>query len=316
MIVDSIPLLDTLKEVTDSVAILNADSLPILDNVLSHPIPDDVLPAQWFGGLWSALLIFLMGLFADAIVRNRIKRRSLIIMRETIVFWYEKEAASLEKNINSIGAMGERINNAVLFQPEATMIHDVDLARLTEFRLDELFSAFVGNMKDEQDKKLKYLYCFQKSCRYITLTIAEVRKMHENYVDDVRALMEELNAASKHLQNELLAFPDTSALTQWHKLCDDCKSKGGGDQDNMDIEKWNEFVIMPFIEFASENYYKVPQTIVPDLRAMNVVFLKFRATRKYGQLFMDYAKNMKASAVSLKESVTFLKSVKMKHWVH
>ena len=316
MIVDSIPVMDTLKAVTDSVATPCADSLPILDNTLTHPILDDILPIQGLGGLGSALFIFLIGLLADAIVRNRIKRRSLKIMRGTIVFWYEKEIDSLEKNIKSIGAMGERINSAVLFQPEATMIHDVDLARLTEFRLDELFSAFVGNMKDEQDKKLKHLYNFQKSCRYITLTIGEVRKMHEKYVDDVRALMEELNAASKHLQNELLAFPDTSAMTQWHKLCDECKSKGGGDQDNMDIEKWDEFVIMPFLVFAGENYYKVPQTIVPDLRAMRVVFLKFRATRKYGQLFMDYAKNMKASAASLEDSVAFLKSVKMKLWVH
>ncbi len=316
MIVDSLSLLDTLNVVTDSVVNPCVESLPILDNTHPHPIQDDVLTFFGLGDLLIALFIFIMGLVADALVRNVIKRRSLKTMRETIVLWYEKEADYIEKNINSIGTMGERINNAVIFQPEATIIHDVDLARLTEFRIDELFSAFVGNMKDERNTKLKHFYNFQKSCRYINLTISEVRKAHENYVDDVRALMDEWNAAIIHLQNQLSETSDARVLVKWRELYDSCKSKGGGEQDKMDIEKWDAIVITPFLEFVSSNRVKAPQTVVFDLRAMQVVFLKFLGTRKYGQLFIDCAENMKKSAEALKESVTFLESAKMKPFVH
>lgn len=78
MIVDSLSLLDTLNVVTDSVVNPCVESLPILDNTHPHPIQDDVLTFFGLGDLLIALFIFIMGLVADGLVRNVIKRRSEI----------------------------------------------------------------------------------------------------------------------------------------------------------------------------------------------------------------------------------------------
>ena len=265
-----------------------------------------------------ALLSFLLGLVADAILRNRAKKLSLKSIQSAIVFWYKKERISVEQTIQSVSDMANRIRVSELFQPEGTRISDIDLSRLSEFRLDELTNAFVENIKGyEECERFNYLYHFQKECRYIDKVICEIRIKHEQYVTDIRGLMDEWNYAYKRLTVEMDRFQDYTLRIKWQQLYRDCQMQGGGLGDHINFEKWDSIIIEPFIQYCESDEVKYKQfAIMVKLDDLRTIIIKIRGERAYSKVFTDYADLMEKAIESLDRSVGYIESAKIKWWIH
>lgn len=306
---------DTLQILVDTVFVHDTiTTLPLeaVTSAVSTGSHDNIIP------FIVALISFFLGVTADAILRNSAKKRSLMSIKSTIVFWYKKEHVLVEQTIQSISDMAKRISVSDLFQPEGTKIHNIDLSRLCDFRLDELINAFVENVKgEEESERFSYLYHFQKESRYIDLSVAEIRSKHEQYVADIRNLMDEWNSAYKQLSVEIDKYPGYALRNKWQQLYRDCQSQGGGIGDHINFEKWDSSVIEPFIKYCESDAKEFnPFAILLKLDDLRTIVIKLRANREYSRLFSDYAMLMGKALESLDKSVAYIESAKIKFWVH
>lgn len=295
------------------------DTLPLRDTIIAmHVEATESAVSSIVKEMIIPLIIFLLGITADAILRNRAKKQSLKSIRSTIVFWYKKERALVEQAIQDISDMAERISTSEILQPEGVEISDIDLSRLCDFRLDELTNAFVENTQgDEESVKFNYLYHFQKGCRYIEKAMMEIRIKYEQYVTDTRNLMDEWNSAYKQLSIEINKFPDYTFRTKWQQLYRNCLSQGGGLGDHINYEKWNSLIIEPFmVSCDSEVDQFTPFPITIKLNDLRDVVIKLRGARAYSNLFIDYASRMKKTVESLDKCLDYIESATIKCWVH
>lgn len=304
--------------VNDTLHVL-IDTLPLRDSIIAmHVEATDSAVSSIVKEMIIPLIIFLLGITADAILRNRAKKQSLKSIRSTIVFWYKKERALVEQAIQNVTDMAERISTSEILQPEGVEISDIDLSRLCDFRLDELTNAFVENTQgDEESVKFNYLYHFQKGCRYIEKAMMEIRIKYEQYVTDIRNLMDEWNSAYKQLLIEIDKFPDYTLRTEWQQLYLNCQSQGGGSGDHINYDKWYSIIIEPFMAFCESEVVKFsPFPIMVKLNDLRNVVIKLRGERAYSKLFTDYASSMKKTVESLDKCLDYIGSARIKCWVH
>lgn len=176
---------------------INTDSLVITTlsdiNVNLSAINENLLASDhnsFLGVSWDILLptiisiaIFILGYYITGLQARRKIQKSRNLVRDTIVTWADSNFETLNKYVESIKDLAERIGNSDTISPVSFSIQHLTIIVLTQFSIDRLTDALVSGLPNRIDKAEKgaQLNAYLTSVSYLDRGQNIVMQQYEDY---------------------------------------------------------------------------------------------------------------------------------------
>lgn len=176
---------------------INTDSLVITTlsdiNVNLSAINENLLASDhnsFLGVSWDILLptiisiaIFILGYYITGLQARRKIQKSRNLVRDTIVTWADSNFETLNKYVESIKDLAERIGNSDTISPVSFSIQHLTINVLTQFSIDRLTDALVSGLPNRIDKAEKgaQLNAYLTSVSYLDRGQNIVMQQYEEY---------------------------------------------------------------------------------------------------------------------------------------
>lgn len=282
----------------------------------------------FLGVSWDILLpaiisigIFILGYFITGLQARRKAQKSRNLVRDTIVTWADANFETLDKYVQSIKDLAERIGDTDNIGPELFSIQHLTIDVLAQFSIDRLTDALVSGLSDKVDKTEKgaKLNAYLTSVSYLERTQKIVMEQYDQYYADATDL-------SIQWEKKLIEFMENCdmntmrlfdmPMTPEQKFYSDIASfKKVTDNDFSKCSTGKNLVVHILRVFETPHIYtKEILDTSYIFRELKSLITQIDDMKRYKQLFLDDAEKIEKAIERFRSAVDFYREQKMKRF--
>lgn len=287
----------------------------ILDNSFLGVSWDILLPAL------ISILVFVLGYIISNLLERRKIQKNRILVRDTIITWADSNFETLEKYVQSIKDLAERIGKSDDISPETFAIQHITIDVLTQFSIDRLTDALVSGLSNKVDKTQKgtQLNDYLASVSFIVRTQNIVLEQYEGYRSKAADLSYQWEAKWIAFQQNcdmntirLFDIPITPERQFYSTLLEIFKAS------ERDISRYSTSKrLITDLKRAFDS----PHIVTKEIIETNYLFMDLYAMmrqiedlKQYEQLFLDDVEKTNKGIKKLRGVIDFYRGHKMKYW--
>lgn len=284
---------------------------------------------SFLGVSWDILLptiisiaIFVLGYYITGLQARRKIQKSRNLVRDTIVTWADSNFEILDKYVESIKDLAERIGSSDTIGPISFSLQHLTINVLTQFSIDRLTDALVSGLPDRIDKAEKgaQLNAYLTSVSYLERGQNIVMEQYDNYHSDVTELSIQwekkwiefmVNCDMNRLR--LLNKPMTPENNFYSNLA---PSSIVTDKDFFKCSTGEKLIkTLSRVIFNPPVYTKEIIDTMYIFRQLKSIMVQIEDMKKmYEQLFLDDVEKIEKGIEKFRNAIDFYRSHKMKRF--
>lgn len=289
---------------------------------------DNILNNSFLGVSWDILLpalisilVFVLGYIISNLLERRKIQKNRILVRDTIITWADSNFETLEKYVQSIKDLAERIGKSDDIGPETFAIQHITIDVLTQFSIDRLTDALVSGLSNKIDKTQKgtQLNDYLASVSFLVRTQNIVMEQYEEYHSKATDLSYQWEAKWIAFQQNcdmntirLFAIPITPERQFYSTLLEIFKVS------ERDISRHSTSKrLITDLRRAFDSPHFVTKEIIETnylFNELNAMMRQIEDLKQYEQLFLDDVEKTTKGIKKLRGVIDFYRGHKMKYW--
>lgn len=283
----------------------------------------------FLGVSWDILLpaiisigVFILGYFITGLQARRKAQKSRNLVRDTIVTWADANFETLDKYVQSIKDLAERIGDTDNIGPELFSIQHLTIDVLAQFGIDRLTDALVSGLSDKVDKAEKgaKLNAYLTSVSYLEKTQKVVMEQYDYFFAEFKNLILQWEKKWREfMQNcdmntiRLSNMPSNTPEKQFYK-----DIFATIDLSTVDIWKYSTSKkLIVLISHVFDSSHIITKEILDtsfiflDLKSL---FTQIEDMKKHKQFFLDDVEKTEKGIERFRSAVDFYREQKMKRF--
>lgn len=289
---------------------------------------DNILNNSFLGVSWDILLpalisilVFVLGYIISNLLERRKIQKNRILVRDTIITWADSNFETLEKYVQSIKDLAERIGKSDDIGPETFAIQHITIDVLTQFSIDRLTDALVSGLSNKIDKTQKgtQLNDYLASVSFLVRTQNIVMEQYEEYHSKATDLSYQWEAKWIAFQQNcdintirLFDIPITPERQFYSTLLEIFKVS------ERDISRHSTSKrLITDLRRAFDSPHFVTKEIIETnylFNELNAMMRQIEDLKQYEQLFLDDVEKTNKGIKKLRGVIDFYRGHKMKYW--
>lgn len=174
----------------------------------------------FFGVPWAIaipIIIFIIGHFINSLRTIIERKRDRELVKNAIVIWGNENIPILERYINYIKDLSNKIKKSDEMLPQAFRLQHITVDVLSSFTIDRLTDSLHRGIKEKKEEKDSKLNLYLSNLSFILNVQPEVRINYNNYNKQCNQLLREWNVRWAAYKKDIwLNFVRTRALSHFN----------------------------------------------------------------------------------------------------
>lgn len=268
-----------------------------------------------------SILVFVLGYIISNLLERRKIQKNRILVRDTIITWADSNFETLEKYVQSIKNLAERIGKSDDYGPETFAIQHITIDVLTQFSIDRLTDALVSGLPGKMDRKVKgaQLNAYLTSVSYLVITQKVVMEQYEEYRLKATDLSYQWDAKWKAFQQNfdmntmrhltMQNSPEKQFYSDLFQIIQSC---------DKDISKYSsgKILILALMRAFDSNHFWSKEILETNYVFKNLyaIMSQIEDLKQYQQLFLDDVEKIEKGIEKFRGVIDFYRGHKMKYW--
>lgn len=230
----------------------------------------------------TSIAIFTLGHYTNVYQEKKRKKNEVERYREVIFTWIYLIKEPIERLINELNDLSNRILNSDEMRPEVFHLNKVSISNISDIGIDKFINIFVSNSTDTQSKnnaiciyniicQIDFLICIQE----------EIKNKYNEYFNQVASLNKEYNDC-------ILALNQANSNNFTYEIKQIVSSFENSTKVSIVKENYIDPLMRIHMKSGNNSIFKLNQDF-------DLIFAKFCMIKKYDSLFSEIAENISKS---------------------